>query len=231
MPVSRARSANSRAASASGSGWTGRTNSPSTPSGRRLVASTRSALRRARGSPPSPAASGLDEVLAVVEHDEARRPVGDRGDDRRERRRARGGCRWPARDATASPSVRARRHRRDPRSRRRRGSGRRDAQPSSSARRVLPTPPGPVNVTSRFSAIARVVACELRRPVRRTTSAASVGCRAVAARRRIVGPQIEARVVPQDRSLELAHAPRPGSTPISSARCRRWRSNARRAST
>ena len=122
------------------------------PKGSRLVASTvTDGQARARRSTTT--ARRVDDVLAVVEHEQ--RPFVGEGADRLGPAPARPstrGCRarsrWPrppdhlGRSAPARPTTRRRRRRR------------RHRAPTCWAKRVLPTPPGPVSVTTRRSVVA-----------------------------------------------------------------------------
>ena len=153
-----------------GSEGTRQVTSPGTPSGSRLVARTETAApgeQRRR-----PAGAGVDQVLAVVQHEQRRpaaaprasvprsdRPLASPHAERRQR---------PRPTAPGSATRRARPTTRPP------GTGPTRSAATSSASRVLPTPPAPVSVTSRSADQlahergelgARPISCQLHRQV------------------------------------------------------------------
>ena len=137
--------------------------------GRQRLAARRQHVRRPRAAPrapPSSAAQRFEEVLAVVEH-EQRSLVRQRCDQLLDglqpgnvmRSRSRRG--QPVRPQLGRPRSRA------PRTTRRRETGREAPPPTASARRVLPTPPDPVSVTSRSSMTSwPIAATSCSRPIR-----------------------------------------------------------------
>ena len=200
--------------------------SPPTRSPSRLVA--RSRRRRAVTQQVlGDLGGGRDHVLAVVEH-EQHLPVTDHlGEPARVRQR-RGRPRWRRerrRDRRRAPAPRGSR----------RTSGRRPRPaPTSSARRVLPTPPGPTSVTKRCSANRsrelaelRVAADErrqrfrdacvavlARRPAResarRRRSSEGSWARIAASNRRSSWPRFESELLAQDVTTLLEDAQRVG---------------------
>ena len=158
--AARARRGRARAPPSGSSPASASTRSPSTPSGVRLVASTRSGPPAASSRSTAPATPST-QVLAVVEHEQPA-PVRERA-----RRRAR---------ARIAPRARSRPPRRARPARPRRGrpaparttSASRAAAASSSARRLLPAPPAPTIVTSRPSASSAAARSASRsRPTKR----------------------------------------------------------------
>ena len=145
--AARARSRNRLRAAGRSSGVTGHTRSPVAPSRSRLVARmrTRPGARRDR---VDHGGDGVDQVLAVVQHDEGveltdgaegRGRVAGVGSDAggvEQRRHDASGSTIAARSTNAEPSP----------------AWPASFDATSTASRVLPTPPGPTNVTSRARA-------------------------------------------------------------------------------
>ena len=166
-------------AAGSASGWTATCTSPGTASASRLVVSTRRS-GQACSSRSANAATGLDDLLAVVQHEQrTSRSRGTRALPRQRPRQRPEACTpsWRATASATSPpgSTEARRTNRT--------SGAVSgtaARATSSASVVLPTPPGPVKVTSRpRRSCSSAVATSRSRP--RT---ADSGCGSSGTRRR-----------------------------------------------
>ena len=144
--AARARCTNSVVASSTGSGGTGHTCSPATPSASRLVAST-TTPGQSRRSAGRPAGRLVEHVLAVVQHEQQRAgPAGTRSASARSSgravaaRRSAAATAWPTGPPSASGASS---HSHTPS-----GNRARSRPATSSASRDLPTPPTPVSVTS-----------------------------------------------------------------------------------
>ena len=209
--VRRARSVKSRAESASASGWIGRTNSPSTPSGLRLVESTR-ALRAAPSTATVVAAtdSTMCSQLSSTTKHAAR--CEQSGDDRRQLIGRMPVCRLPLLSRSPAVRGRVRAPRRGRPSTRRTREAIAQACADLCARRVLPMPPGPVSVTNLLSPTARGDRIEVVGPPDERASGLSACCRPSAAVDRLRFP-VERRVVAQDRILQLGAPRRPDRPP------------------
>ncbi len=142
-----ARSTNRRCASSGPSGSSLQTVSPSTPSDSRLVAMIRTLGARGEQGGGELGAR-VHDVLAVVEDEQqvavrqVRGAAPRSGSSHAGRERPASGPSRPRRRACRDPP-------RGPRARRRRPAARSDAGRAPRARRVFPTPPGPVSVTRR----------------------------------------------------------------------------------
>ncbi len=119
---------------------------------------------------------GVDQVLAVVEHEQAGPAAvhseATRAASSSDAWRTSTPGRWPRR----SPPGRGRQRRPGRRARLRPGARPPTSSPTSRARRVLPTPPGPVSVTRPVLGHRQPARRRRRRPGRRTTSAPGGGC-------------------------------------------------------
>ena len=191
---SRARSTNSAMASDTASGATGRHCSPRSRSGSRLVASTWSRGHAATSSPSS--GRGVEDVLDVVDDQQGLRAA-EAAHERvlialaRLRRHLHGPGQRAGDVGGGRPRGRGRRHGR------RRGTRCASARAASMAMRVLPTPPGPVKVTSRRSAITPATAWRsASRPTVGVGGGGGPSGASGAATRRDRGPPARARAAP-----------------------------------